>query len=143
MVGIAYRARALNDREPTRRYGVVDVHRVFSDVGGRVILGTPKCHQSRTVPLPRFLVTEIAAATAGRTYPQLARILRALCAVADRCRLPLVAAVAVTVAVNPAQAIGSNRPRSSQGMACVRSGQAAAWPLVSGRSVRSGLRGQA
>jgi hypothetical protein len=28
------------------------------------------------------------------------------------------------------------RPRSLQGMACVRSGQAAAWPLVSGRSVR-------
>ena len=30
----------------------VDVRRAFSDVGGRVILGTPKSHQSRTVPLP-------------------------------------------------------------------------------------------
>ena len=30
-----------------------------------------------------------------------------------------------------------------QGMARVRSGQAPAWPLVSDRSVRSGLRGQA
>ena len=41
----------------------------------------------------------------GRTYPKLARIVRALCAVAGRCRLPLVAAVAVTVAVNSAQAV--------------------------------------
>ena len=35
------------------------------------------------------------------------------------------------------------RCRTLQGMARVRSGQAAAWPLVSDRSVRSGLRGQA
>ena len=35
----------------------------------------------------------------GRTCPKLARILRALCAVAGRCCLPLVAAVAVIVAV--------------------------------------------
>jgi hypothetical protein len=34
----------------------------------------------------------------GRTYPQLARILRALWAVAGRCRLRLVAAVAVSSA---------------------------------------------
>jgi hypothetical protein len=40
----------------------------------------------------------------GRTYPKLRRIVRVLCAVAGRWRLPLVAAVAVTVAVNPAQA---------------------------------------
>lgn len=30
----------------------VDVRRAFSDVGGRVVLGTPKSHQSRTVPCP-------------------------------------------------------------------------------------------
>jgi hypothetical protein len=36
----------------------------------------------------------------GRTYAQLARIVRALRAVAGRCWLPLVAAVAVTVAVS-------------------------------------------
>ena len=36
----------------------------------------------------------------GRTYPLLARILRASCAVAGRCCLPLAAAVAVTVAVS-------------------------------------------
>jgi hypothetical protein len=28
----------------------IDVRRAFSDVGGRVVLGTPKSHQSRTVP---------------------------------------------------------------------------------------------
>jgi len=28
----------------------VDVRRAFSDVGGHVVLGTPKSHQSRTVP---------------------------------------------------------------------------------------------
>jgi len=33
--------------------------------------------------------------------------------------------------------------RTLQGMARVRSGQAPAWPLVSERSVRSGLQGQA
>ena len=37
----------------------------------------------------------------GRTYPELAQILRELCAVAGRWCLPLVAAVAVTVAVSP------------------------------------------
>ena len=31
----------------------------------------------------------------GRTYPKLARIVRALCAAAGRCRLPLVAAISV------------------------------------------------
>jgi hypothetical protein len=41
----------------------------------------------------------------GRTYPKLARIVRALCAVAGRCRLPLAAAVALTVAANSAQAV--------------------------------------
>jgi hypothetical protein len=38
----------------------------FSDVGGRVVLGTPKSHQSRTVPIPRFLAAEIATAITGK-----------------------------------------------------------------------------
>ena len=41
----------------------IDVRRAFSDVGGHVVLGTPKSHRSRTVPVPRFLVLEITAAT--------------------------------------------------------------------------------
>jgi integrase len=48
-----------------------DVRRAFSDVGGRVILGTPKSHQSRTVPLPQFLAAELAAAVAGKHADQL------------------------------------------------------------------------
>jgi integrase len=44
----------------------IDIRRAFSDVGGRVVLGTPKSHQSRTVPVPRFVATEIAAAVAGK-----------------------------------------------------------------------------
>ena len=44
----------------------IDVRRAFSDVGGRVVLGTPKSHQSRTVPVPRFLARELAAAITGK-----------------------------------------------------------------------------
>ena len=42
-----------------------DVRRAFSDVGGRVVLGTPKSHQSRSVPF-RFIATEIEAAVVGK-----------------------------------------------------------------------------
>lgn len=45
----------------------VDVSRAFSDVGGHVVLGTPKSHQSRTVPVPRFLAREITAFIAGKS----------------------------------------------------------------------------
>ena len=45
----------------------IDVRRAFSDVGGRIVLGTPKSHQSRTVPVPRFLAREIAAAMTSKT----------------------------------------------------------------------------
>jgi integrase len=44
----------------------VDVGRAFSDVGGHVVLGTPKSHQSRTVPVPRFLARELSVATTGK-----------------------------------------------------------------------------
>jgi hypothetical protein len=44
----------------------IDVRRAFCDVGGRVVLGTPKSHQSRSVPIPRFLAREISAATIGK-----------------------------------------------------------------------------
>jgi integrase len=40
----------------------VNVSRAFSDVGGRVVLGTPKSHQSRTVPVPPFIAIELAGA---------------------------------------------------------------------------------
>lgn len=44
----------------------IDVRRAFSDVGGHVVLGTPKSHLSRTVPVPRFVACEIAAAITCR-----------------------------------------------------------------------------
>jgi integrase len=44
----------------------IDVQRAFSEVGGRIVLGTPKSHLSRTVPVPRFLVRQIAAAVVGK-----------------------------------------------------------------------------
>jgi hypothetical protein len=56
------RATALRvcDLDPARRR--IDVQRAFSDVGGHIVLGTPKSHQSRTVPIPRFHVREMSAA---------------------------------------------------------------------------------
>jgi integrase len=50
----------------------IDVRRAFSDVGRHVILGTPKSHQSRTAPTPRFLALEMAAAITGRHADDLA-----------------------------------------------------------------------
>jgi integrase len=50
----------------------IDVRRAFSDVGGHIVLGTPKSHQSRTVPIPRFLVRELATAITGRHADDLA-----------------------------------------------------------------------
>jgi integrase len=38
----------------------IDVRRAFSDVGGTLVLGTPKSHHMRTVPIPRFLVPLLA-----------------------------------------------------------------------------------
>ena len=49
----------------------IDVRRAFSDVGGRVVLGTPKSHQSRTVPVPRFVAVELAAAVVGKRPDEL------------------------------------------------------------------------
>lgn len=37
-----------------------------TEVGGRAVFGTPKTHQVRSVPVPRFLVEDLAASTAGR-----------------------------------------------------------------------------
>lgn len=44
----------------------IDVRRAFSDVGGRVVLGTSKSHQFRTVPVPRFVAAELAAVVDGK-----------------------------------------------------------------------------
>jgi integrase len=49
----------------------IDVRRAFSDVGGRVVLGSPKSHQSRTVPVPRFLAREIGSLITSKTADDL------------------------------------------------------------------------
>jgi integrase len=49
----------------------IDVRRAFSDVGGRVVLGTPKSHLSRTVPIPRFLSDELTTAADGKQSDEL------------------------------------------------------------------------
>jgi integrase len=43
----------------------------FVEVKGRLVEGTPKSHQARTVPLPRFLVDELAEHVAGRSGDEL------------------------------------------------------------------------
>src|SRR5258706_5473692 len=50
----------------------IDVRRAFSDVGGRIVIGTPKSHQSRTVPIPRFLAVEIGKALEDKRPDDLA-----------------------------------------------------------------------
>jgi integrase len=44
----------------------IGVRRAFSDIGGRVVLGSPKSHSSRTVPVPRFVAAELSAAVEGK-----------------------------------------------------------------------------
>jgi integrase len=39
----------------------IDVRRAYADVGGRLVLGSPKSHQSRTVPIPGFLACELSS----------------------------------------------------------------------------------
>ncbi len=66
-------ASALRARDIDLARRRADVSRAFSDVGGRLVLGTPKSAESRrTVPLPRFLADELAAALAGKAPDDLA-----------------------------------------------------------------------
>jgi hypothetical protein len=44
----------------------VRVRRSFSDVGGKLILGTPKSHHARSVPIPRFLALMLATLIMGK-----------------------------------------------------------------------------
>jgi len=37
-----------------------------AEVAGRMVFSTPKTHQSRTVPIPRFLVDELAPLVVGK-----------------------------------------------------------------------------
>lgn len=44
----------------------IDVRRAYSDVGGTLVLGTPKSHHARVAPLPRFLAAELAGHVQGK-----------------------------------------------------------------------------
>ena len=59
-------ATALRVRDVDLGRRRIDVRRAFSDVGGHIVLGTPKSHLSRTVPIPRFLAREISQAVPGK-----------------------------------------------------------------------------
>jgi integrase len=47
------------------------VDRAMVEVNGRAIFGTPKNHQRRAVPVPRFLVNRLAEHVAGRSGDEL------------------------------------------------------------------------
>src|SRR5262249_40567003 len=51
--------------------GSIDVRRAHAHVGGHIVLGTSKSHQSRTVPIPRFLASELADLMTGKKADQL------------------------------------------------------------------------
>ena len=44
----------------------ITVHRAMAEVAGRAVVGTPKDHERRDVPVPAFLVDELAVLVAGR-----------------------------------------------------------------------------
>jgi integrase len=50
----------------------IHVHRAMAEVRGRAVVGTPKDHEIRSVPVPAFLVDELAAHLAGRPGDALA-----------------------------------------------------------------------
>jgi integrase len=47
------------------------VHQAVAEVGGRVVWSTPKGHERRSVPFPRFLVDELAALMRGKSRDEL------------------------------------------------------------------------
>jgi integrase len=49
----------------------VTVAAAFAEVGGQLVEGTPKNHQRRSVPIPRFLVDELASHLAGKRPDEL------------------------------------------------------------------------
>lgn len=44
----------------------VHVHQAVAEVGGKVVWSTPKSHERRSVPFPRFLVDELAGLMRGK-----------------------------------------------------------------------------
>ena len=59
-------ATALRVRRVDRLRGRLEVVEAVADVNGRMVFGTPKAHQVRSVPIPRFLRDDLARAPRGQ-----------------------------------------------------------------------------
>jgi integrase len=59
-------ATALRVRDVDLDRRRLDVRRAFVDISGKLVEGTPKTHQSRSVPLPPSLCAELRDAIEGR-----------------------------------------------------------------------------
>jgi integrase len=57
---------ALTARRVDLRRRRIEVVEAITEVHGRVIIGTTKTHQRRSVPIPRFLADKLAAQLAGK-----------------------------------------------------------------------------
>ncbi|WP_349902620.1 tyrosine-type recombinase/integrase [Parafrigoribacterium humi] len=62
-------ALRVRDLDMLRRRAKVQQNAVM--VGGRIVVGTPKSHEARSVPFPEFLTVGLAAACEGKTLEQL------------------------------------------------------------------------
>jgi len=49
----------------------IEVAESVVDVNGKLVFGSPKSHQARSVPVPRFLVDDLASHLAGKTASEL------------------------------------------------------------------------
>jgi integrase len=49
----------------------LDVNRAMAEVRGRAVIGSPKDHEQRLVPIPRFLVDDLTTHLAGRALDEL------------------------------------------------------------------------
>ncbi len=63
-------ALRISDIDLVRRRALI--RQAVTDVAGRLVVGTPKSHQQREVPLPAFLVERLAVELAGRRPDELA-----------------------------------------------------------------------
>ncbi len=59
-------ATALRVRSVDLMRGRLEIVEAVVDVNGKMIVGTPRSHQSRSVPVPRFLRDDLAVQLAGR-----------------------------------------------------------------------------
>jgi integrase len=62
-------ALRVRDVDPLRRR--LQIEESATEVDGRMVFGTPKSHQCRSVPVPRSLITDLAAACAGKSPDEL------------------------------------------------------------------------